>query len=280
MKINHWFAIVLSTVFALLVSACGGGGGGGSASNTQQGYFIDSAVNGLTYTSTSHSGTTDVDGGFDYEPGETVTFSIGGITIGSAVGATTLTPISLVTDAVDESHPTVVNITRFLLTLDEDSNPDNGITISESVRLAAETLSVDFEKSEADFEVANDVVTALTTLISSTVLISSEVAQSHLRSTILTSYAGNYSGTYSGDENGTWQVSVASDGTLTGSGDDNLGGSFSISGTFTSSGEATLTQGDTNSGATYSGTVDFSGALSGTWQGVNNTSGTFSGSKQ
>lgn len=282
MKINHVFAILLTTVIAILVSACGGGGGGGGAgsSNTQQGYFIDSAVSGLAYSSASHSGTTDANGGFDYEPGETVTFSIGGITIGSAVAASTLTPISLVPGAVDESHPTVVNITRFLLTLDDDGNPDNGILISAATSVAAAAMSIDFEKSVTDFEMASDLVTAISVLTSSTMLISSADAQSHLRSTILTTYAGNYSGTYSGDDSGTWQVSVSSDGTLTGSGNDDLGGNFTITGAFTSSGEATLTEGGTNSGATYSGTVNFNGALSGTWQGVNSTTGTFSGSKQ
>lgn len=281
MKNKHLLAILFSSLFAILMTACGGGGGGGTSSSTpQQGVFLDSAVNGMTYTSASHSGITDANGTFDYEPGERITFSIGGIEIGTAIAASTLTPISLVPGAADETHPTVVNITRFLLTLDEDNNPANGILISDATRLAAETLTIDFSKSITDFEIASDLVTAISILTSSTTLISSTEAQNHLKSTILSTLAGNYSGTYSGDYSGTWQVTVTSNGELTGSGNDNAGGDFSITGTFASSGLATLTQGGTNTDATYTGNVEFDGSLSGTWVGLNNTSGTFSGSKQ
>ncbi len=274
--------IFIISSLTLLLSACGGSSSssGTPGTATTQGVFLDSAVNGMQYQTATQSGTTDSNGTFNYIAGETVTFHIGDIVIGTAMGASTLTPVSLVPGAVDETHPTVVNITRFLLTLDDDNDPNNGVTISSTVTSAATGMSIDFHKSVADFESATDLVTAITALTASTTLISSAAAQSHLQSTILTAYAGSYSGTYSGDDSGRWQVSVSSDGTLSGTGNDNFGGSFSIIGSFTSSGQATLTQGGTSSGATFTGTVGFDGALTGTWSGMNNTRGTFAGSKQ
>ncbi len=40
------------------------------------GFFIDSPVQGLSYVSSSHSGVTDAFGRFDYEGGESITFSL------------------------------------------------------------------------------------------------------------------------------------------------------------------------------------------------------------
>ena len=73
-------------------------------------------------------------GRFTFVPGETVTFSIGGIIIGATKVKPVITPVDLVTGALDENDPAVTNITRFLITLDEDNNPDNGITISPAVK--------------------------------------------------------------------------------------------------------------------------------------------------
>lgn len=283
MKNNYFLVTFLSIIFSLILSACGGGGGGSenpSETTPQQGIFLDSAVIGMAYTSVSYSGKTDANGTFNYKPGEAITFSIGGITIGNATGASVLTPISLVSGATDETHPTVINITRLLLTLDDDNNPDNGISISAVLSEAANLLSLDFDKSVADFEMATDLVSAIAALKASTTLISSVDAQNHLKSSILAAFAGDYSGTFGGDDSGSYQVTAADDGTISGTGSDSAGGEFGITGVMASNGSATFTQGGTTSGATYTGTVEFNGSLSGTWMGVNNTSGTFSGSKQ
>jgi hypothetical protein len=52
-----------------------------------------------------------------------VTFSIGGITLGSAVGQPQLTPIDLVPGAIDATDQQVTNILRFVQSLDADSDP-------------------------------------------------------------------------------------------------------------------------------------------------------------
>ena len=92
----------ISVVLATGFSACGGSsssGGSDSASadsDTQTGYFIDAPVEGLTYTTATQSGTTGSDGSYKYKEGETVTFKIGEVEIGSAKASTIpLTPVSI-----------------------------------------------------------------------------------------------------------------------------------------------------------------------------------------
>jgi para-nitrobenzyl esterase len=48
--------------------------------------FYDSPVAGLEYKTQTASGITNEKGKFKYYPGETVTFSIGGLVLGSARG--------------------------------------------------------------------------------------------------------------------------------------------------------------------------------------------------
>jgi len=115
---------------------------------------MDSAVEGITFKTETISGETDSHGRFTYEPGETVTFSIGGIILGTTTVKPVITPVDLVEGAQDENDPAVTNITRFLITLDEDNDPDNGITISTELSAALAALadiSVDFKQDTSLF---------------------------------------------------------------------------------------------------------------------------------
>jgi hypothetical protein len=76
--------VCICTFALLILTACGDGGSSSSGSNVQNGVFIDSAVEGVTFTTATQSGTTDSDGSFSYLPGEIVSFYIGDILIGSA----------------------------------------------------------------------------------------------------------------------------------------------------------------------------------------------------
>jgi hypothetical protein len=87
---------------------------------------------------------TDKSGTFNYKKGETVTFSLGGVVIGSVQGAQLITPVDLVPGATDENNETVTNISRLLQSLDLDGNPDNGISIPANIKLAMENISLDF----------------------------------------------------------------------------------------------------------------------------------------
>jgi hypothetical protein len=94
------------------------------------GMFIDSAVEGLRFETPTQSGFTDANGIFKYINGEAVSFFIGDIMLGTSPGITRLTPMNLVPG--DSSNPQVINILRFVQSLDEDNNPDNGIRITDS----------------------------------------------------------------------------------------------------------------------------------------------------
>jgi hypothetical protein len=117
----------------LLSAAIGCSGLGSSISNAPAaltGVFIDGPVAGITYQTPTLGGMTDVAGTFKYKDGEKVTFSIGNVVLGSVVGKPVLTPLDIVDGAKDTSDQRVVNISVFLQTLDQDGNPENGITIS------------------------------------------------------------------------------------------------------------------------------------------------------
>jgi hypothetical protein len=131
-----------------MIAACGGGGGGGSNDDdvVRTGVFIDGLVEGLRYRTATRSGLTNAAGRFEYRSGETVTFSIGGIVLGSATGAAQLDPF----DLVGRTPPTAElslrlelntrndvtafdrasNMAFLLFSLDNDANPDNGLDLT------------------------------------------------------------------------------------------------------------------------------------------------------
>jgi hypothetical protein len=178
--------IWLTAALLLTLTACGGGGGSDSTTATaietvSTGVFIDSAVEGLQYETATQSGTTNSLGEYDYLAGETVTFSIGGIVLGSTIAGPVVTPLSLVPDATSAINPVVTNIVRLLLSLDSDGDPDNGITISSEVTTAANDLAVDF--SVADLS-ADDGITSLLNNLPTLTLVSESVAQNHFNQTL------------------------------------------------------------------------------------------------
>lgn len=181
----------------IALSACGGSGGGSSSSpapttnppQSATGVFLDSAVEGISYSSGALSGITDADGRFEYEVDNTIIFSIGSITIGAALGADTITPIELVDGAADETNDEVVNILRFLQTLDNDANPDNGIQITSIMRNLAVDTVIDFAQTPEAFTDDGLVQTILSTMTSASdtgarLLLAAEVALAHFRETL------------------------------------------------------------------------------------------------
>ena len=57
-----------------------------------KGVFMDSAVGGLNYATPTCKGVTKADGVFEYRAGETVTFSVGELQLGSTAGKPVVTP--------------------------------------------------------------------------------------------------------------------------------------------------------------------------------------------
>ncbi|OQX21412.1 MAG: hypothetical protein BWK80_33575, partial [Desulfobacteraceae bacterium IS3] len=153
----------------------------------KKGMFLFSVITGMEYRTKTLYGETNSKGEFKYTEGETVTFFIGGMILGSAAGQDIVTPVDLVEGAADESDPTVTNICSLLLTLDDDNNPDNGIFISQDVRNYALNLSIDFTVSITDFEVnTKGIVSELTILTGAgqRPLVSAALAQEFLKTAL------------------------------------------------------------------------------------------------
>jgi hypothetical protein len=176
----------------LLLLVCALIGCSSSDSATRHGMFIDSAVEGLTFTTETLSGETDSFGRFSYEPGQMVTFSIGGIILGSTSGKSVVTPLDLVAGAQDEKNPKVTNIVRLLITLDEDNNPENGIILSPELKTDLADASIDFSLDPSVFAQNTSVLDVLkfvnqiyhTTESGERTICTEQDAQDHLKATI------------------------------------------------------------------------------------------------
>ena len=115
------------------------------------GIFMASPVSGLTYQTIFQKQPmtlqTTEEGGFYCDKGETVTFSIGSLILGSTVAKPIIMQLDLVPGAASVADPRVSNMLALLLTLDEDGNLNNGIqispAISEIVSKHADTINFD-----------------------------------------------------------------------------------------------------------------------------------------
>lgn len=259
--------LVLAILFSIVIVSCGGSGSNTPTATTAAGFFVDSAVQGLSYVSGGQSGTTDASGKFTYEVGKTIKFFIGNIVLGETSAKGNMTPVDLVSGA-DAANTQVLKITQFLMTIDSDGDPTNGITISNATNTAAQSAS------PIDFATATDatLTTALAALTANT-LVTVSAAQTHLTSSIYGLYAGTYSGTFSGTDSGVWTATIDSSGAITGTGTSSQVGLFSVSGQISTSGASTFSpSGGTSTGASFSGSIDVAtGTMSGTWS--NSSSG-------
>jgi len=132
----------------LTFAGCGSGGGSSSSSSTSfsVGTFVDSYVAGLTYSSSPSglTGLTDSEGRYEYTPADIVTFSIGGIQLGSCLAGEFVTPMSIFPDNIEAA----INLAQFLQSIDSDGDPSNGITPDEAILV--DLQNIDFE--DADFD--------------------------------------------------------------------------------------------------------------------------------
>lgn len=114
-----------------------------------KGVFMDGPVGGINYATPTLKGVTPADGVFEYQAGETVTFSIGSLMLGSVKGKPVVTPLDIVPDAKGTSDQRVVNICVVLQTLDQDGNAANGILINQQAASFVSTYgkAINFNKS-------------------------------------------------------------------------------------------------------------------------------------
>jgi len=115
----------------------------------QRGHFIDSPVVGVSYRGPTQEGITadggDEDGGgFLFFPDETIDFSVGSVSLGSALADKKVSPLDLFHNA-DINDPRVINVARLLQSLDDDHS-DGKINIRPIVvgclDMAMETLGL------------------------------------------------------------------------------------------------------------------------------------------
>lgn len=154
---------VLAALVSVL-SACGGGSDSDDGDNgndhedetphAASAVFVDAGVAGLSYSSASYQGTTNSVGAFEYAPGETTTFSYGGLVIGSVTtpeSSSVFTPLDLFeTSNVNDQR--VINMIVFLQSLDSDGNPNNGIYLNPVVPGSGVDVSgLDFTNDSASF---------------------------------------------------------------------------------------------------------------------------------
>ena len=137
------FKYFITVSIILFTIGCGGSSDSSDKSTNypslKTGYLIDSYVEGVDYYINGIlSGTTDKDGIFKYQEKDTITFKVGLIEIGTITSVYTDSHVTMQDlcavrrDWAD--NPKVVNIATFLQSLDEDSNPSNGITITSDIK--------------------------------------------------------------------------------------------------------------------------------------------------
>ncbi|MEZ0218107.1 MAG: Ig-like domain-containing protein, partial [Rariglobus sp.] len=128
--------------------------------------FVDSFVGGIEFsTSSGLSGLSDADGNFSYRDGDTITFKIGNITLGVFDSTAIQGDYLFIQDIAgvglnDLNSMYVENMAILLQLLDSDHNVDNGITISQLIRDAADQVSA-FDLSLSDKQQLSDVLAEL-----------------------------------------------------------------------------------------------------------------------
>lgn len=201
---------------AISVAGCGGGGKKTAGPKVFSGVFKDSNVQGLYYVSGRQKNITGVNGEYKYEENSNITFSIGGVNLGTAKAKAVMTPKDLVAGGEADSSA-VLNRVRFLMTLDNNANASDGIIFSPKFQnIAKENIenaswkAIDFASDDFENQVTPVLIAvAVAEGDSSRGLTSVEDALTHftrtleiIKSTERCVDAGAFTGTYSGTEQG------------------------------------------------------------------------------
>lgn len=143
---------LLAGLLPFVLAACGGGDDG---EPTVQARLLDSAVQGAQYVASPSGlkGNTAADGSLNCQPGDKITFSVGGVALGT-VSCQALISVSDLAGTNSLAAATLRNRLVFLQTLDEDDDPTNGIRITSAVATALAKTPLNFALAEADFDLA------------------------------------------------------------------------------------------------------------------------------
>lgn len=290
--------VMFFAAMTLVLTACGGGGGGSSdtgggggggdgdgddsSSLTQQGQFKDSNVVGLQYEILGQQGVTGSIGGFDYSPNEQVSFFVGSVSLGSTTAEKVITPLDLV-DNGDLDNVEVINRVRFLMMLDNDGLPENGIVISPEILVVAENWGdVDFTTQFLNDELSNEMADAVSADGGDHFLPTAIKAAGHLQSTLNCIYSGVYMGDYTGTNSGVFGFIInAINGRVTGVAYNPLDDEYTELNNLVSIGYGsapTFESGDADKGVSFSGQFSNVDDISGDWSN-NGNNGTFEGAR-
>ena len=156
------------TVIAVISLVLAGCGGGQEKVEPVRGVLHTGKIQGVGFRTPTQAGATDANGEFSYLPGETVTFHIGSVEIGSAPGTADINLFTLAgltppsteyslrreLDLARRTHTPftrAANIDRLLIGLDADGNPDNGLDVRGKAALL-EGAGIDFDLGIFEFD--------------------------------------------------------------------------------------------------------------------------------
>ena len=275
---NRKSLFAMCCIMTTLLASCSSGTKGSTGALGTTGVFADAPVVGLTYACGTQTGVTGTGGTFTCPGGSTVTFSVGGITLCTEPAQPFMTPLSCAqaTDpSANTSTPSVLAVAQFVLSISTTPASSGVLTITPNELQAAAGLTLNFSTAtDAQLLAAVDAINPGAPLIDAT------TAENELISTVDTALAGNYAGTYSGGSSGTWTVTIASNGSVSGTSTDSKGNVTTVSGSLVTG----ITYSGSADSASWTGTVDTSktpDVFSGTWTNpAESANGTFTGTKQ
>lgn len=172
MMTKTWAFVALSGLVSL--AGCNSGGGDSApqgaaptgSSQTQSGaskvgVFLDSPVQGLKVVrADGSSASTGRWGEFAFTDGETLTFYLGNLRLGSVKGKAEITPLNLF-GASSTADRRVTNLLRLLQSLDANDNPADGIQLVSAAAAAADAASVRLDQDNSAFEKDVSIATLL-----------------------------------------------------------------------------------------------------------------------
>lgn len=156
----------------------------------------------------SVSGFTSSDGGFFYRNGETVSFYVGDVLLGSTAAKASVAPVALVEKA--KNADALSNLLRFLQTIDSDVTSYNGIQISNQAHKAGKNLKVDFDKAMSSFQVQASLAKLLALATNSPTLPDAVDALTNFRMSLLNAYDSNSGQTVLNLLNTKWKSTLTS----------------------------------------------------------------------
>lgn len=167
-------AALAALMSATMLAGCGGGGSDPVAAappaveapapapapitGSAAGVLTDAAVGGVSFkTSSGVAGTTSATGGYTYNPGDTVEFKLGALSLGTVTATGIITPMEL----AGGSAAKLQNLLVLLQSLDTDGNLANGITVAAG-SASAVSASVNLSGTTATFAADAGVQAAMT----------------------------------------------------------------------------------------------------------------------